>query len=101
VTLRSVNRVPRLGLDLRSPPRISRIHRVSVEYYLSLIRASSSYDCWKISQHLDLCILICLVFQQLEIDSIIAESHKELLPGSSGQAPIIRMFGVTREGECF
>jgi DNA polymerase delta subunit 1 len=45
-----------------------------------------------------------IIFQQLEIDSIIAESHKELLPGSSGQAPIIRMFGVTREGNsvcCF
>lgn len=43
--------------------------------------------------------LTLLAFQQLEIDSIIGESHKELLPGSSGQAPIIRMFGVTREGE--
>ncbi|XP_023636370.1 DNA polymerase delta catalytic subunit isoform X2 [Capsella rubella] len=45
-----------------------------------------------------------IIFQQLEIDSIISESHKELLPASSGQAPIIRMFGVTKEGNsvcCF
>lgn len=37
-------------------------------------------------------------FQQLEIDYIIAESHKELLPNSSGQAAILRIFGVTKEG---
>uniref|UniRef100_A0A1J3F193 DNA polymerase n=2 Tax=Noccaea caerulescens TaxID=107243 RepID=A0A1J3F193_NOCCA len=39
-----------------------------------------------------------IIFQQLEIDYVIKESHKELLPGSSGQAAIIRIFGVTREG---
>ncbi|CAN8251712.1 unnamed protein product [Cochlearia groenlandica] len=39
-----------------------------------------------------------IIFQQLEIDSVIRETHKELLPGSSGQAAIIRIFGVTREG---
>ncbi|GFY91305.1 DNA polymerase delta subunit 1 [Actinidia rufa] len=39
-----------------------------------------------------------VVFQQLEIDYVIGESHKELLPKSSGQAAIIRIFGVTREG---
>ncbi|XP_055807609.1 DNA polymerase delta catalytic subunit isoform X2 [Solanum dulcamara] len=37
-------------------------------------------------------------FQQLEIDYIIAESHKELLPNSSGLAAILRIFGVTKEG---
>lgn len=41
---------------------------------------------------------IGVVFQQLEIDYVIGESHKELLPNSSGQAAIIRIFGVTREG---
>ncbi|MBA0816533.1 hypothetical protein Gohar_001184 [Gossypium harknessii] len=39
-----------------------------------------------------------LVFQQLEIDYVIGESHKGLLPDSSGQAAIIRIFGVTGEG---
>ncbi|XP_052189553.1 DNA polymerase delta catalytic subunit [Diospyros lotus] len=39
-----------------------------------------------------------IVFQQLEIDYVIGESHKKLLPNSSGQAAIIRIFGVTREG---
>ncbi|KAM7256627.1 hypothetical protein ACFE04_012368 [Oxalis oulophora] len=39
-----------------------------------------------------------VVFQQLEIDHIIGESHKELLPKSSGPAAIIRVFGVTKEG---
>ncbi|XP_028123067.1 DNA polymerase delta catalytic subunit isoform X3 [Camellia sinensis] len=39
-----------------------------------------------------------IVFQQLEIDYVIGESHKELLPNSSGPAAIIRIFGVTREG---
>ncbi|ESQ31505.1 hypothetical protein EUTSA_v10003565mg [Eutrema salsugineum] len=39
-----------------------------------------------------------IIFQQLEIDYVIRESHKELLPGSSGQAAVIRIFGVTREG---
>ncbi|KAL8110491.1 DNA polymerase delta catalytic subunit isoform X2 [Apium graveolens] len=39
-----------------------------------------------------------ILFQQLEIDYVIGESHKELLPNSSGQAAIIRIFGVTREG---
>ncbi|GJN06058.1 hypothetical protein PR202_ga23743 [Eleusine coracana subsp. coracana] len=35
---------------------------------------------------------------QLEIDYIIGESHKELLPNSSGPAAILRIFGVTKEG---
>nr|GMC84221.1 DNA polymerase delta catalytic subunit [Ipomoea batatas]GMC88561.1 DNA polymerase delta catalytic subunit [Ipomoea batatas] len=39
-----------------------------------------------------------VVFQQLEIDYVIGESHKELLPNSSGPAAIIRIFGVTKEG---
>ncbi|XP_058186536.1 DNA polymerase delta catalytic subunit [Rhododendron vialii] len=39
-----------------------------------------------------------IVFQQLEIDYVIGETHKELMPNSSGQAAIIRIFGVTREG---
>ncbi|XP_071914321.1 DNA polymerase delta catalytic subunit-like isoform X1 [Coffea arabica] len=39
-----------------------------------------------------------IVFQQLEIDYVIGESHKELLPKSSGVAPILRIFGVTKEG---
>ncbi|KAL7230905.1 hypothetical protein ACSBR2_009230 [Camellia fascicularis] len=39
-----------------------------------------------------------IVFQQLEIDYVIGESHKELLPNSSGPAAIIRIFGVTSEG---
>ncbi|CAH9062009.1 unnamed protein product [Cuscuta europaea] len=39
-----------------------------------------------------------IIFQQLEIDYVIGESHKELLPKSSGPAAIIRIFGVTREG---
>jgi hypothetical protein len=39
-----------------------------------------------------------LAFQQLEIDYVIGESHKELLPSSSGSAAILRIFGVTREG---
>ncbi|MQL82061.1 hypothetical protein Taro_014541, partial [Colocasia esculenta] len=39
-----------------------------------------------------------VIFQQLEIDYVIGESHKELLPNSSGPAAILRMFGVTREG---
>ncbi|KAL0863005.1 hypothetical protein Bca101_042123 [Brassica carinata] len=45
-----------------------------------------------------------IIFQQLEIDYVIKEVHKELLPGSSGQAAVIRIFGVTREGHsvcCF
>ncbi|CAM8920329.1 unnamed protein product [Rhodiola kirilowii] len=37
-------------------------------------------------------------FQQLEIDYVIGDSHPELLPTSSGQAAIIRIFGVTKEG---
>jgi hypothetical protein len=41
------------------------------------------------------------VFQQLEIDYIIGESHKELLPNWSGPAAILRIFGVTREGYYF
>ncbi|KAK4393747.1 DNA polymerase delta catalytic subunit [Sesamum angolense] len=39
-----------------------------------------------------------IVFQQLEIDYVIGDSHKELLPSSSGPAAIIRIFGVTKEG---
>ncbi|RLM70109.1 DNA polymerase delta catalytic subunit [Panicum miliaceum] len=39
-----------------------------------------------------------VAFQQLEIDYVIGESHKELLPNSSGPAAILRIFGVTREG---
>ncbi|KAM7523503.1 hypothetical protein LguiA_013405 [Lonicera macranthoides] len=39
-----------------------------------------------------------IVFQQLEIDYVIGESHKELMPNSSGRAAIIRIFGVTSEG---
>ncbi|KHG07397.1 DNA polymerase delta catalytic subunit -like protein [Gossypium arboreum] len=39
-----------------------------------------------------------IVFQQLEIDYVIGESHKNLLPDSSCQAAIIRIFGVTGEG---
>ncbi|KAG2716179.1 hypothetical protein I3843_05G168600 [Carya illinoinensis] len=39
-----------------------------------------------------------ILFQQLEIDYVIGESHKELLPKSAGPAAIIRIFGVTREG---
>ncbi|KAF8730938.1 hypothetical protein HU200_016812 [Digitaria exilis] len=39
-----------------------------------------------------------VAFQQLEIVYIIGESHKELLPNSSGPAAILRIFGVTREG---
>ncbi|KVH87702.1 hypothetical protein Ccrd_025014 [Cynara cardunculus var. scolymus] len=38
------------------------------------------------------------VFQQLEIDYVIGESHKELIPTSAGSAAIIRIFGVTKEG---
>ncbi|KAF5188803.1 Dna polymerase delta catalytic subunit, partial [Thalictrum thalictroides] len=38
------------------------------------------------------------VFQQLEIDYVIGERNKELLPNSSGPAAILRIFGVTREG---
>ncbi|KAJ9536846.1 hypothetical protein OSB04_029579 [Centaurea solstitialis] len=39
-----------------------------------------------------------IVFQQLEIDYVIGESHKELIPNSAGSAAIIRIFGVTMEG---
>lgn len=39
------------------------------------------------------------VFQQLEIDYIVGESHKELCPYRSGPAAVLRMFGVNREGE--
>ncbi|XP_073013443.1 DNA polymerase delta catalytic subunit [Typha latifolia] len=39
-----------------------------------------------------------IVFQQLEIDYVIGESHKELIPNSSGPAAILRIFGVTKEG---
>ncbi|XP_021734583.1 DNA polymerase delta catalytic subunit-like [Chenopodium quinoa] len=39
-----------------------------------------------------------IVFQQLEIDYVIGECHKEFLSNRSGSAAIIRIFGVTREG---
>ncbi|XP_021807316.1 DNA polymerase delta catalytic subunit [Prunus avium] len=39
-----------------------------------------------------------IAFQQLEIDYVIGESHRELLPNWSGSAAIIRIFGVTKEG---
>ncbi|GAB4835573.1 DNA polymerase delta catalytic subunit [Ancistrocladus abbreviatus] len=39
-----------------------------------------------------------IVFQQLEIDYVVGESHRELLPNRTGPAAIIRIFGVTREG---
>lgn len=39
-----------------------------------------------------------IVFQQLEIDYVIGESRRDLLPDRSGPAAIIRIFGVTREG---
>ena len=39
-----------------------------------------------------------VVFQQLEIDYIIGDSNRELLPSSTGPAAIIRIFGVTEEG---
>lgn len=45
-----------------------------------------------------LLLLFLLVFQQLEIDYVIGETHKVLLPNSSGSAAIIRIFGVTSEG---
>jgi len=43
--------------------------------------------------------VIFLVFQQLEIDYVIGETHKELLPDRSGSAAILRIFGVTGEGK--
>ncbi|KAH9668771.1 DNA polymerase delta catalytic subunit [Citrus sinensis] len=39
-----------------------------------------------------------IMFQQLDIDYVIGDSNRELLPLSSGSAAIIRIFGVTREG---
>ncbi|XXG87122.1 hypothetical protein AAC387_Pa11g1887 [Persea americana] len=39
-----------------------------------------------------------IIFQQLEIDYVIGDSHRELLPNSSGPAAILRIFGVTTEG---
>ncbi|KAB5556432.1 hypothetical protein DKX38_007341 [Salix brachista] len=39
-----------------------------------------------------------IIFQQLEIDYVIGETHKELLPDRSGPAAILRIFGVTGEG---
>ncbi|RWR92782.1 DNA polymerase delta catalytic subunit isoform X1 [Cinnamomum micranthum f. kanehirae] len=39
-----------------------------------------------------------IIFQQLEIDYVIGDSHQELLPNSSGPAAILRIFGVTKEG---
>ena len=51
--------------------------------------------------HLILLLPCYLAFQQLDIDYVIGESHKEFLPNSSGPAAIIRIFGVTREGYMF
>ncbi|KAL6542498.1 DNA polymerase delta catalytic subunit [Orobanche minor] len=42
-----------------------------------------------------------IVFQQLEIDYVVGDSHKELLHSSSGSAAIIRIFGVTKEAPYF
>ncbi|MCL7039062.1 hypothetical protein MKW94_030269 [Papaver nudicaule] len=41
-----------------------------------------------------------IIFQQLEIDYVIGERHRELLSNSSGghSAAVLRIFGVTREG---
>ncbi|KAL4183669.1 hypothetical protein AMTRI_Chr11g156270 [Amborella trichopoda] len=39
-----------------------------------------------------------IVFQQLEIDYVIGESHRQLLPQASGPVAILRIFGVTKEG---
>ncbi|KAM2815549.1 hypothetical protein COP1_039900 [Malus domestica] len=39
-----------------------------------------------------------IAFQQLEIDYVIREIHRELLPNWSGSAAIIRIFRVTKEG---
>ncbi|CAK9268862.1 unnamed protein product [Sphagnum jensenii] len=39
-----------------------------------------------------------IVFQQLEIDYVVGESHKELCPNRSGPAAVLRMFGVTQDG---
>lgn len=41
------------------------------------------------------------MFQQLDIDYVIGDSSRELLPHSSGPAAIIRIFGVTREGNLY
>jgi len=32
---------------------------------------------------------------------VIGESHKEFTPKISGPAAIIRIFGVTKEGQCY
>ncbi|XP_034213465.1 DNA polymerase delta catalytic subunit isoform X2 [Prunus dulcis] len=39
-----------------------------------------------------------IAFQQLEIDYVVGDSNRELLPNWSGSAAIIRIFGVTKEG---
>ncbi|WCJ37598.1 DNA polymerase delta catalytic subunit [Euphorbia peplus] len=39
-----------------------------------------------------------ITFQQLEIDYVIGDSNRELLPHRAGPAAIIRIFGVTKEG---
>ncbi|KAJ8765388.1 hypothetical protein K2173_012085 [Erythroxylum novogranatense] len=41
---------------------------------------------------------LSIIFQQLEIDYVIGESHTKLLADRSGPAAIIRIFGVTKEG---
>ncbi|XP_050154799.1 DNA polymerase delta catalytic subunit-like [Malus sylvestris] len=40
-----------------------------------------------------------IAFQQLEIDYVIREIHRELLPNWSGSAAIIRIFRVTKEAQ--
>ncbi|KAF5751783.1 DNA binding nucleotide bindin isoform 1 [Tripterygium wilfordii] len=39
-----------------------------------------------------------ILFQQLEMDYVVGECRKELLPDWSGPAAVIRIFGVTTEG---
>ncbi|KAK8958305.1 DNA polymerase delta catalytic subunit [Platanthera guangdongensis] len=39
-----------------------------------------------------------ILFQQLEIDYVIGDTNKDLLPMSSGPAAILRIFGVTKDG---
>ncbi|KAK1371435.1 Dna polymerase delta catalytic subunit [Heracleum sosnowskyi] len=64
-------------------------------------RMASRFDKWKrpkLSQAY-LSYSTNILFQELEVDYVIGESHKEFLPdSSSGPAAIIRMFGVTKEG---
>lgn len=57
----------------------------------------SSLCCWSCNLMFQFVFWV-LVFQQLEIDYVIGESNRELLPNWSGPAAIIRIFGVTKEG---